>query len=119
MPPRPTDEEILTDPLAGQPDGTVEYLGGGRYLVKGRASSYLVRPATGECQCPDHQYRRVPGEDCRHLTHLRMWFDTQGLITCVNCEGAGCEKCDRRGVVEKEAGAAEEMTDEELRALFA
>lgn len=109
----------LTDPLWDQPEGTVEPLGGGRYLVKGRTTSYTCRPAEGTCDCPHHHYRMVPGECCRHQRRLRDWLQEQGFIQCERCEGQGCPGCEHSGVVKPGEKRAAELSDEELLALFA
>lgn len=89
-----------TDLMYGKPEGACEWIGGDRWLVKGKARTYCLDVGEWDCTCPDHQCRRVPGESCKHLEILRAHRE-------------------RLGITEKESKAAAiQMTDEELRDLF-
>jgi hypothetical protein len=95
----PPGEEVpewLLDPLWDKEEGHIEALGNDRYLVKGRTRGYGVNWTEKTCGCPHHQYRMVSGELCRHLEMVRDHLKAN-----------------------TESAAADEMSDEELRALFA
>lgn len=66
----------LYDPLFDKPEGFVEDLGGGMYLVKGRSRGYGVNWNEKTCGCPQHQYRMAPGELCRHLEVLQAHLES-------------------------------------------
>lgn len=90
------DDAHLYDPLWDKEPGFIEDLGNGFWLVKGKTRGYGVNWNEKTCGCPHHQYRLVEGELCRHLEMLKEHLK-----------------------VSESDAAAEEMTDDELRALFA
>ena len=128
------DVGFLLDPLHDQSEGTCEELGRGRWLVRGRAGSYLVDVKAGQCCCPHHQHRLSPGEYCRHLKMLRTHLEREGLMSCPFCteEAEGpCQWCADRGLLPREEYAAAleytkpsslrsiDMTEDELKEMFA
>lgn len=96
--------EFHTDLMFGQPEGTCEWVGGEWWLVKGKSRTYRCDVRDWSCTCPDHQCRRVPGEDCKHLSVLRAHRERMGVTESSK---------------ESLAAAQVEFSDEELRAIFA
>lgn len=123
------DRTFLFDVLAGQPEGAMERVGPGHYLVMGsKGTSYDVWLGDCRCNCPHHTHRLVPGERCRHLDMAIANLTAQGLDWCPGCQDASpCAWCGGEVMIPKAEAAAvrdyrtqlQDARDRELRKVFA
>jgi len=72
------------------------------WWVKGSSGWHTVNADTGECSCPDHQHRR---RICKHAEALRVVLTAQKQLAEVSPL-----------TIER---AKRQMTDDELKAVFA